>query len=76
MLVKISHYTLITYRVTIASYPGSWWAERERAWYLLFTHARSYLLLNMFQTKVGGKRVIHIHVIGSVTYNILASILV
>ena len=30
----------------LASYPGSWWAERKRAWYLLFMHARNYPLLH------------------------------
>ena len=36
-----------------ASYPGSWWAERKRAWYLLFAHARNYPLLNTCLAKSG-----------------------
>ena len=49
----------------------------ERAWYLLFAHARNYPLLNTCSHKMGGEREILIHVIGSVTYMYnLASILV
>jgi len=39
--------------VAVALYPGSWWAERERAWYLLFAHARNYPLLNTCLGKSG-----------------------
>ena len=28
--------------VTVASYPGSRWAGKERAWYLLFAHALNF----------------------------------
>ena len=62
--------------ITIASYPGSWWAERKRASYLLFVHARNYPLLNTCSDKSGRGTHKQIHVNGSVTYDILASILV
>ena len=41
--------------ILVASYPGSWWAGRKRAWYLLFAHARNYPLLNTCSDK-GGRR--------------------
>ena len=39
--------------VLLASYPGFWWAERERAWYPLFKHVHNYLLLNTCSDKSG-----------------------
>ena len=41
----------------------------KKDWYLLFVHARNYLLLNTCSDKVGGEHVTLIHVIDSVTYN-------
>ena len=55
----------------IALYPGSWWAERERAWYLLFAHVRNYPLLNTCLAKRGRGTCILIHVIDSVTYKFI-----
>ena len=37
---------------------GSWWAERKRAWYVLFPHAHNYLCLTCVQAKVAGERII------------------
>ena len=73
-MVKI-HFSTPSLLKQVASYPGFWWVERERAWYLLFTHARKYPLLNTCSGKSGRGTRILIHVIDSVTYN-LANILV
>ena len=48
---------------SLASYPGSWWAERKRAWYLLLAHACNYPLLNTCLAKSGRGTRILIHVI-------------
>ena len=55
--------------LALASYPGSWWAERKRAWYLLFAHARNYALMNTCSGKSGRGTRNTYHVIGSVTYS-------
>ena len=68
-------WTLESTEEALASYPGSWWVERKRAWYLLFTHVHNYLLLNMCSGKSGRGNIILTHVIDSVTYD-LASMLV
>ena len=47
----LGHYFVV--KQCLASYPGSWWAERERAWYPLLAHARNYLLLNTCSDKSG-----------------------
>ena len=57
IIAKASHKYRWPSWIMLASYPGSWWAERKRARYLLFAHARNYLLLNTCSAKVGGERV-------------------
>ena len=42
----------------LASYPGSWWAERKEPGILLFAHARNYTLLNTCSGKSGRGSVI------------------
>ena len=61
-IVLYSYCALHEVSQQLASYPGSWWVERERAWYLLFAHARNYLLLNTCSDKSGrGTRNTYLH---------------
>ena len=48
-----SQFSVVTANWTLALYPGSWWAERSRAWYLLFAHEYNYPLLNTCLGKNG-----------------------
>ena len=48
-----SRFSVVTASWALASYPGFWWAERKRAWYLPFAHAYNYPLLNTCLGKSG-----------------------